>query len=115
MEGGKATITATHAATGMKDTISVTAHTLQDQFYLFQVTPAVETTLRYTNGDKEERNVTTNSEGVLALYEPAASPATCGSTLRSLRVTRPRSTWAPSTITTSSPARETPENFNSTP
>lgn len=71
VEDGKATITATHAATGMKDTISVTAHTLQDQFYLFQVTPAVETTLRYTNGDKEERNVTTNSEGVLALYEPS--------------------------------------------
>ena len=71
VEGGEATITATHAATGMKDTISVTAHTLQDQFYLFQVTPAVETTLRYTNGDKEERNVTTNSEGVLALYEPS--------------------------------------------
>ena len=71
VEGGKATITATHAATGMKDTISVTAHTLQDQFYLFQVTPAVKTTLRYTNGDKEERNVTTNSEGVLALYEPS--------------------------------------------
>lgn len=71
VEGGKATITATHAATGMKDTISVTADTLQDQFYLFQVTPAVETTLRYTNGDDEERTVTTNSEGVLALYEPS--------------------------------------------
>ena len=71
VEGGEATITATHAATGMKDTISVTAHTLQDQFYLFQVTPAVKTTLRYTNGDDEERNVTTNSEGVLALYEPS--------------------------------------------
>ena len=71
VEGGKATITATHAATGMKDTISVTADTLQDQFYLFQVTPAVTTTLRYTNGDKVERTVTTNSEGVLALYEPS--------------------------------------------
>lgn len=71
VEGGEATITATHAATGMKDTISVTADTLQDQFYLFQVTPAVETTLRYTNGDDEERIVTTNSEGVLALYEPS--------------------------------------------
>ena len=71
VEGGEATITATHAATGMKDTISVTADTLQDQFYLFQVTPAVTTTLRYTNGDDEERTVTTNSEGVLALYEPS--------------------------------------------
>lgn len=71
VEGGKATITATHAATDMKASIKVTADTLQDQFYLFQVTPAVKTTLRYTNGDDEERNVTTNSEGVLALYEPS--------------------------------------------
>lgn len=71
VEGGEATITATHAATDMSASISVTAHTLQDQFYLFQVTPAVKTTLRYTNGDKVERTVTTNSEGVLALYEPS--------------------------------------------
>lgn len=71
VEGGKAIITATHAATNMSASIPVTAHTLQDQFYLFQVTPAVKTTLRYTNGDDEERIVTTNSEGVLALYEPS--------------------------------------------
>ena len=71
VKGGEATITATHAATNMSASIPVTAHTLQDQFYLFQVTPAVETTLRYTNGDDEERTVTTNSEGVLALYEPS--------------------------------------------
>lgn len=71
VEGGEATITATHAATNMSASIPVTAHTLQDQFYLFQVTPAAKTTLRYTNGDKEERTVTTNSEGVLALYEPS--------------------------------------------
>ena len=69
VEDGTATITATHAATGMSTSIPVTAHTLRDQFYLFQVTPAVETTLRYTNGNGEERTVTTNSEGVLALYE----------------------------------------------
>lgn len=71
VEGGEAIITATHAATNMSASIPVTAHTLQDQFYLFQVTPAVKTTLRYTNGDDEERTVTTNSEGVLALYEPS--------------------------------------------
>lgn len=71
VEGGEATITATHAATDMEASIKVTADTLRDQFYLFQVTPAVETTLRYTNGDDEERTVTTNSEGVLALYEPS--------------------------------------------
>ena len=71
VEGGEATITATHAATDMEASIKVKADTLQDQFYLFQVTPAVKTTLRYTNGDDEERTVTTNSEGVLALYEPS--------------------------------------------
>ncbi len=71
VEGGEATITATHAATDMEASIKVKADTLQDQFYLFQVTPAVETTLRYTNGDDEEQTVTTNSEGVLALYEPS--------------------------------------------
>lgn len=71
VEGGEATITATHAATDMEASIKVKADTLRDQFYLFQVTPAVETTLRYTNGDDEERTVTTNSEGVLALYEPS--------------------------------------------
>lgn len=71
VEGGEAIITATHAATDMEASIKVKADTLRDQFYLFQVTPAVETTLRYTNGDDEERIVTTNSEGVLALYEPS--------------------------------------------
>lgn len=71
VEGGEAIITATHAATDMEASIKVKADTLRDQFYLFQVTPAVETTLRYTNGDDEERTVTTNSEGVLALYEPS--------------------------------------------
>ena len=71
VEGGEAIITATHAATDMKASIKVTADTLRDQFYLFQVTPAVKTTLRYTNKDGEKRTVTTNSEGVLALYEPS--------------------------------------------
>lgn len=71
VKGGEATITATHAATDMEASIKVKADTLRDQFYLFQVTPAVETTLRYTNGDDEEQTVTTNSEGVLALYEPS--------------------------------------------
>ena len=71
VKDGAATITATHAATGISTSIPVTAHTLRDQFYLFQVTPAAETILRYTNGKGEERSVTTNSEGVLALYEPS--------------------------------------------
>ena len=38
VEGGEAIITATHAATDMEASIKVKADTLQDQFYLFQVT-----------------------------------------------------------------------------
>ena len=67
---GTATVTATHAATGMKAAVQVTAKTLQNKFYLFQLTPAAETTLQYTDGTGAPKTVTTNSNGVLALYEP---------------------------------------------
>lgn len=67
---GTATVTATHAATGMSADVQVTAKTLQNKFYLFQLTPAAETTLQYTDGTGAPKTVTTNSEGVLALYEP---------------------------------------------
>ena len=67
---GTAAVTATHAATGMSAAVQVTAETLQNKFYLFQLTPAAETTLQYTDGKGVPKTVTTNSEGVLALYEP---------------------------------------------
>ena len=67
---GTATVTATHAATGMKAAVQVTAETLQNKFYLFQLTPAAKTTLQYTDGTGAPKTVTTNSDGVLALYEP---------------------------------------------
>lgn len=67
---GTATVTAIHAATGMSAAVQVTAETLQNKFYLFQLTPAAKTTLQYTDGTGAPKTVTTNSEGVLALYEP---------------------------------------------
>ncbi|MCO7118800.1 S-layer homology domain-containing protein [Oscillibacter valericigenes] len=67
---GTATVTATHAATGMSAAVQVTAKTLQNKFYLFQLTPAAETTLQYTDGTGAPKTVTTNRDGVLALYEP---------------------------------------------
>ena len=67
---GTATVTATHAATGMSAAVQVTAETLQNKFYLFQLTPAVETTLQYTDGKGVPKTFTTNRDGVLALYEP---------------------------------------------
>ena len=70
LANGSATVTATHAATGMSAAVQVTAKTLQNKFYLFQLTPAAKTTLQYTDGTGAPKTVTTNSEGVLALYEP---------------------------------------------
>ena len=70
LANGTATVTATHAATGMSANVQVTAKTLQNKFYLFQLTPAAETTLQYTDGTGASKTVTTNSDGVLALYEP---------------------------------------------
>jgi len=70
LANGTATVTATHAATGMRAAVQVTAKTLQNKFYLFQLTPAAETTLQYTDGKGVPKTVTTNSDGVLALYEP---------------------------------------------
>ena len=68
---GTATITATHAATGMSDSVTVDVKTLRDKFYLFQVTPAETTDVTYTNGAGQTKTIQTNKDGILALYEPS--------------------------------------------
>ena len=70
VQEGTSFVTATHAATGMSDTVTVNVSTLRDKFYLFQFTPAVTTTVRYTNGNGSAKTLTTNKDGVLALYDP---------------------------------------------
>ena len=67
---GSATITATHAKTGMKDSVTVNVTTLREKFYLFQFSPAMKTTVKYIDGKGVEKTVYTNDDGVLALYEP---------------------------------------------
>ncbi|WP_409968981.1 InlB B-repeat-containing protein [Bengtsoniella intestinalis] len=67
---GTATITATHANTGMSDSVDVTIDTLRDEFYLFQISPMLTTKLTYIDGQGDEKSVWTNSDGYLALYEP---------------------------------------------
>ena len=64
------TVTATHAATGMSDTVTVDVETLQDKLYMFQATPAQVTTVTYTTGKGEARTLTTNADGLLVVYEP---------------------------------------------
>ncbi|MEA4822826.1 MAG: S-layer homology domain-containing protein [Clostridiaceae bacterium] len=67
------TITATHANSGMKDTLEVNVQTLTDKLYMFQFIPMAETTMRYqtkdASGNTVERTVKTNSDGSIALYE----------------------------------------------
>ena len=65
----KVTITATHAATGMSDSVTVSVETLRDKLYLFQVSPAVKTTVTYSNGDGETKQATTTDDGLLVIYE----------------------------------------------
>ncbi|MEN6314092.1 MAG: hypothetical protein ABFD25_07590, partial [Clostridiaceae bacterium] len=66
---GNAVITATHAATGMKDTLDVTVKTLKDKLYIFNFYPRKATILEYINGDGEPRSLTTNEAGEIAIYE----------------------------------------------
>jgi len=69
---GKTRITAIHAATGMQDTLDVETIKLDNQFYLFQFYPKLETTVTYTNGNGVLRVVKSNANGELALYEEAS-------------------------------------------
>lgn len=66
---GKATITATHAATGMTDTLNVVVKTLKDKLYIFNFYPRQETEVEYTNGLGQLRTLKTNSAGEIAIYE----------------------------------------------
>ena len=107
-EDGTATITATHAATNMQDSIIVSASTLKDKFYLFQITPAATTTLRYTRSPPTKTVY-------WPFMSPTASPAMCSSAPKLPSMASKRSTWAPSGRRISSPAKGMPPSFSSIP
>ncbi|MGX8719474.1 MAG: S-layer homology domain-containing protein [Eubacteriales bacterium] len=64
------TVTATHAGTGKTASVTVAANTLEDQLYIFQFNPKVETDVIYTNGANDKRTLKSDANGVLAVYEP---------------------------------------------
>lgn len=66
---GTTKVTAEHVNTGTVAELIVNVDTLQDKLFLFQFTPAVETTLRYTNGDGVQKEVTSMADGRAAIYE----------------------------------------------
>ncbi len=70
LNDGTATVTATHANTGLQAAVAVDVHTLREKFYLFSLAPMQTTTLIYTDGQGTSKTVDTNNEGLLALYEP---------------------------------------------
>ena len=64
------TVTATHAATGLQTSVSVTVNTMQNRLYLFRFNPKAVTDVVYTNGAGVERKLKTDANGELAVYEP---------------------------------------------
>ena len=64
------TITATHATTGMTQSVNLTVTTLHNKLYLFRFSPKVETYVTYTNGNNEVRELHSNDKGELIVYEP---------------------------------------------
>lgn len=69
LSDGTTKVTAEHVNTGTVAELIVNVDTLQDKLFLFQFTPAVETTLRYTNGDGVQKEVTSKADGRAAIYE----------------------------------------------
>ncbi len=66
---GKTKIIATHAATGMVDTLDVDVKTLKNKLYLFSFYPKAETEITYINGKGESRTLYSNLNGEIAIYE----------------------------------------------
>ena len=69
LSDGTTKVTAEHVNTGTVAELIVNVDTLQDKLFLFQFTPAVETALRYTNGDGVQKEVTSMADGRAAIYE----------------------------------------------
>lgn len=66
---GTTTITATHRATGMTDSVEVDVKTLKDKLYLFNTNFGDFVNVSYTNGDGIAKQVKTDSNGTLVIYE----------------------------------------------
>ncbi|MCF2660845.1 S-layer homology domain-containing protein [Pseudoflavonifractor phocaeensis] len=80
---GSTTVTAQHASLpSLSSSVTVNVEMLKNKLYLFQFTPAVQTTVSYEDGKGNTHTVVSNSDGSLALYEPngIASDLRCAST-----------------------------------
>ena len=69
LNDGSAQITAKHVVTGDTETLNLTVETLRNKLYIFQFYPKDATTVKYTNGDGNDVEVTSDENGKLAVYE----------------------------------------------
>ena len=69
-ENAPVTITATHANSGMTKSVKATVNTLKDKLYLFRFLPKATTYVTYTNGKGQTRELHSNENGELIVYEP---------------------------------------------
>lgn len=71
LQDGTAKVTAEHKSVSeLSAELTVNVNRLKDKLYLFQFTPAVETTLSYTDGEGKAQSLKSNADGSLALWEP---------------------------------------------
>lgn len=66
---GKSIITVRHNLTGMEEEIEVTVDNLKGKLFLFQVYPAQKSKVTYTNGDGWFKEVETDEDGRIAIFE----------------------------------------------
>lgn len=66
---GNTSITATHSLTGMEASLDIEIDKSEDKLFIFQVYPAQEATVYYTNGDNLNRSHETDKKGRIAIYE----------------------------------------------
>jgi hypothetical protein len=68
-ENGSTSFKVTHELTGMYVDVPVTVATLEDKLFIFDSTPARVTQITYTNGANEEKTVSSDNRGFVAIYE----------------------------------------------
>ena len=66
---GKSSITVKHNLTGMEEEIEVTVDNLKEKLFIFQVYPAQKSKVTYTNGDSRYKEVETDKDGRIAIFE----------------------------------------------
>lgn len=71
LSDGTAEVSASHnALPALSDTVRVRVETLKNKLYLFQFSPAAKTTISYVDGKGVQKELVSNDDGSLALYEP---------------------------------------------